>query len=85
MPYLNTNNVELAIGFHDHINKKLLEKKGYMGAKFTSRVDEKFIKKYGKFRIGLNDFQSPLLGIAPQNGGGMFTEEEIIELLKQND
>ncbi|MDD3281607.1 MAG: hypothetical protein PHC83_08570 [Bacteroidales bacterium] len=85
MPYLNTNSLDLAVGFYDYINKKLLEKKGYMGAKFTSRIDEKFIEKYGKFRIGLNDYQSPLLGITPKNGSGMFTEEEIIELLKQND
>lgn len=85
MPYFNTNSLELAIGFHDYINKKLLEKKGYMGAKFTSRIDKKFIEKYGKFRIGLNDYQSPLLGIIPKNGSGMFCEEEIIELLKQDD
>ena len=85
MPYLNTNNVDVAINFYDHINKKLLEKKGYMGAKFTSRVEKKYIEKYGKFRIGLNDYQSPLLSIVPKNGSGMFSEEKVIELLKQND
>ena len=85
MPYLNTNSLDLAIKFYDHINRKLFEKKGYMGAKFTSRIDEKYIKKYGKFRIGLNDYQSPLLGIIPRNGSGMFCEEEVMELLEQND
>ena len=80
MPYFNTNNKELAVDFVNLINKKL----GYNGAKFYTRYDIKFIRKYGLYRIGLNIGQGVKTKIEPKIGS-MFTEEEIIELLKTND
>ena len=80
MPYFNTNNKELAVGFVNHINKKL----GYNGAKYFERVKPEFIEKYGLYRTGLNMGQSAKTGIDPKIGS-MFTEEDVIELLKQND
>jgi hypothetical protein len=80
MPYFNTNNKELAINFVNLINKKL----GYSGAKYFERIEPEFIKKYGLYRAGLNMGQSVKTGIDPKVGS-MFTEEEIIELLKNND
>ena len=79
MPYFNTNNKELATKFVDFINKKL----GYNGAKFFARYEIRFIEKYGEYRVGLNVGQSMKTGIDPKLGS-MFTEEEIIELLKNN-
>ncbi len=79
MPYFNTNNKNLATGFVNHINKKL----GYSGAKFFIRVKPEFIEKYGLYRTGLNVGQSMKLKIEPKLGS-MFTEEEIIELLKND-
>lgn len=80
MPYFNTNNKELAVGFVSLINKKL----GYNGAKYFERDKPEFIEKYGLYRTGLNVGQSMKTGIEPKLGS-MFTEKEIIELLKQND
>ena len=77
MPYFNTNNKELAIGFVNHINKKL----GYNGAKYFERVKPEFIEKYGLYRTGLNVGQSMKTEIEPKIGCG-FTEKEIIELLE---
>lgn len=80
MPYFETNNKKLAIGFINLINKKL----GYKGAKYSERTNPISIKKYGLYRTGLNMGQASRTGIDPKVGS-MFTEEEVRELLKQND
>jgi len=79
MPYFNTNNKELAIGFVNLINKRL----GHDGAKYFERVKPEFIEKYGLYRTGLNVGQSIKLGIEPENGGSGFCEDEIIRLLEK--
>ena len=83
IPYFNTNESQLAIDFHDHINRKMLKLKGYMCAKFTSRVDEKYIEKYGKYRIGINMWQSDFLQIKP-TAGSMFSEHDVKNMLATN-
>ena len=84
MPYFNTNDYQLAIDFHDHINRKMLRLKKYMCAKFTSRVEEQYIAKYGKYRIGINMWQSEFLNLMPSNGGSMFSEEDVNNILAKN-
>ncbi|MDA3840573.1 MAG: hypothetical protein PF572_05800 [Patescibacteria group bacterium] len=79
MPYFNTNDKELANNFVNLINKKL----GYNGAVYFVRVKPEFIEKYGLYRTGLNMGQATKTGIDPKLGSG-FTEEEVIELLKDN-
>lgn len=79
MPYFNTNDVDLAIKFLDHINQALFKLKGYTGAQFTSRIEPEYIAKYGKYRVGLNNGQATNTGI--NSFGSMFTEEEVKKFL----
>ncbi len=81
MPYLDTNDIDLAIGFVDYINTKMFQLRGYKCAKFFSRTEKVYIDKYGKYRVGLNCGQSEALDIDPESGGGGYTEDEIVLLL----
>ncbi len=82
MPYFNTNNIELAVGFADCINKKMQKLKGYKCAKFFSRIEDQYVEKYGKYRVGLNMWQSEFLEIAP-SVASMFSEDDVKKILER--
>jgi hypothetical protein len=80
MPYFNTNNENLAQEICDYLNKRL----GYDGIYYFTRKNSFYAKKDGKHQVKINQGQAMKLNIEPKIGC-KFTEEEIIELLKQND
>ena len=79
MAYFNTNNKDLAYGLYGLINRLL----GYRGAKFFKRDEDVFIKKYGLYRVGLNNHQEEKINLSPKEGS-MFNEEEVRDILRFN-
>ncbi|PJC01949.1 MAG: hypothetical protein CO073_02040 [Candidatus Komeilibacteria bacterium CG_4_9_14_0_8_um_filter_36_9] len=80
MPYFNTNSETLAKKLCACLNKQL----GYNGVYYFTRKNLFYANKYGKHQVKINKGQAMKLNIDPKIGCE-FTEEEIIELLKQND
>jgi len=84
MPYFDTDNLNLALNFLDHINIKMDKLKGYKCAKFSSRIEQQYIDKFGKYRIGINMWQSSFLNITPSKGS-MFSEEDVKKYVLHNN